>query len=83
MEAIDNLGLVIRTGENAHSSGADRNNGLPLSMGGHLATRAANTAGRAMLNELGSRICRVSTNGGKLCEMLRTADNRDRELIQQ
>ncbi len=83
MEAIDNLGLVFRTGENAHCSGADRNDGVPLIIGGQLATRAADTAGRAMPNELSSGICRIPTNGGELCEMLRTADNRDCELIQQ
>ena len=83
MEAIDNLGLVFRTGENTHRSGADRNDGVPLIIGGQLATRAADTSGRTMLNEFGSGICRVPTNGGELCEMLRTADNRNRELIQQ
>ena len=81
MEAIENLGLVVRTGKNAHCSGADRNDRLPVSMGGQLATRAADASGRTILNEFGSGICRVSTNGGELCEMLCTADNRDRDLI--
>jgi hypothetical protein len=67
MEPSDNLGLVVRAGENAHCSGADRNNGLPESVGGQLATRAADSPGGTMLDELGSVICRVPTNGGELC----------------
>ena len=81
MEPIDNFGLVFRAGENAHCSAADRNDGVPQVMTGQPATRAADTPGGTMLDEFGSVICRVPTNGGELCEMLCTADNRDRDLI--
>ena len=83
LEAIDDLGLVLLTGKDTHSTSANRNDGLLGIVGREVTTWAADPSSGSMGNELCGVVCRVPTNRSELFEVLLTSGNRDRKLIKE
>lgn len=83
LEPAEGFRLVRRTGEDANRSGPDRYHGVVWRVEGEGTAGTPDPARRAMIQEVGRVFARESTDGGELLEMVGTADERDRELIQE
>lgn len=83
LEPAEGFRLVFRTGEDANCSGPDRYHWVARRVAGEGTAGTPDPARRAMIQELGRVSARESTDGGELFEMVVTADERNRELIQE
>jgi hypothetical protein len=66
MEPVDNLGLMLRTGENRDSTVLNRDERLVWRMGCEATTRTTHAASRPVVEEFSGCLRRVSTDRSKL-----------------
>jgi len=83
MESLDNLGLVLRTRHRKDDPVLNLDQRMRRIVRGETAAGARHSAGRSMMEEIGRIFGRQSTDRRELLEVVVTAEDRDRELIQE